>query len=176
MEKRGIIGCMAGLALWTASLVWADAPNPVPAPSNGMVMAMQPSPPAQAEPKAPSGPAIQSASGSSNIKVTLGPERKAAVPAIKIPAAAPSAKASSASKTSKAALADAFIAQNVLRIYLDRPAAVTVYNSRGQQVAHLDSRRAMETVPLQGITTGFIYLTVRTGQGELTKKLVYTGK
>jgi hypothetical protein len=97
------------------------------------------------------------------------------------PPAAKSTKASgtgagNASNASKAALADAFIAQNVLRVYLDRPAAVTVYNSRGQLVVHLDSRRAMEAVPLQGITTGFIYLTVRTAQGELTKKLVYTGK
>ena len=173
---RGILGSMAGLAFLTGSPVWADAPIPVPRPSYGMVMAMQPAPPAQAESKAPSGPAIQSSSGASNSRVTLEPESQSGVPAIKLPAAAPSAKASNASKASPAAPADAFISQNVLRVYLDRPAAVTVYNSRGQQVVHLDSRRAMEAVPLQGITTGFIYLTVRTAQGELTKKLVYTGK
>jgi hypothetical protein len=29
---------------------------------------------------------------------------------------------------------------------------------------------------LQGITTGFVYLTVRAGKAEATRKLVYTGK
>lgn len=76
----------------------------------------------------------------------------------------------------KPILADAFIAQNVLRVFLNRPAAISVFNSRGQQVFHLDSRRSLEAVPLQGISTGFVYLTVRTAQGEMTKKLVYTGK
>lgn len=76
----------------------------------------------------------------------------------------------------KSALSDAFIAQGLLRIYLDRPASVTVYNSRGQQVFHLDTERALESVPLHGITTGFVYLTVRAGSVETTKKLVYTGK
>jgi hypothetical protein len=34
----------------------------------------------------------------------------------------------------------------------------------------------VETVPLAGITTGFVYLTVRAGKTEATRKLVYTGK
>lgn len=76
----------------------------------------------------------------------------------------------------KPVLADAFIAQSVLRVFLNRPAAIFVFNSRGQQVFHLDSRRPMEAMPLLGITTGFVYVTVRTAQGETTKKLVYTGK
>jgi hypothetical protein len=76
----------------------------------------------------------------------------------------------------KPILADAFIAQTILRVYLNRPAAIFVYNSRGQQVYHLDSQRAVEAVPLQGMSTGFVYLTVRTAQGEMTKKLVFTGK
>jgi hypothetical protein len=161
MSKRGIMGFTGGLILWAGSLAWADAP--IPAPS------------AKAKSKAQSAPAIQSPSFASITQVTLAPGSGTAVPAFKVPTAAPSANPPAAN-ASKAALADAFIAQNVLRVYLDRPAAVTVYNSRGQQVVHLDSRRAMEAVPLQGITTGFIYLTVRTAQGELTKKLVYTGK
>lgn len=78
--------------------------------------------------------------------------------------------------SAKSALSDAFIAQGLLRIYLDRPASVTVYNSRGQQVFHLESERALESVPLHGLSTGFLYLTVRAGNVETTKKLVYTGK
>jgi hypothetical protein len=78
--------------------------------------------------------------------------------------------------TPKPILADAFIAQTVLRVYLNRPAAISVFNARGQQIFHLDSQRPMEAVPLLGISTGFIYLTVRTAQGEMTKKLVFTGK
>lgn len=76
----------------------------------------------------------------------------------------------------KPILSEAFIAQSVLRVYLNRPAAIFVYNSRGQQVCHLDSRGSVEALPLHGITTGFIYLTIRTAQSELTRKLVYTGK
>lgn len=85
-----------------------------------------------------------------------------------------------AEKTEKpapqSALSDAFIIQGLLRIYLDRPALVTVYNARGQQIFQMDSERALESVPLHGITTGFVYLTVRAGAMETTKKLVYTGK
>jgi hypothetical protein len=76
----------------------------------------------------------------------------------------------------KSPLSDAFIAQGILRVYLDHPAAVTVYNARGQQVFHRDSMSPVESVPLQGITTGFVYLTVRVGKTEATRKLVYTGK
>lgn len=76
----------------------------------------------------------------------------------------------------KSPLSDAFIAQGTLRVFLDHPASVTVYNARGQQVYHRDSMGPVETVPLQGITTGFVYLTVRAGKTEATRKLVYTGK
>jgi hypothetical protein len=82
----------------------------------------------------------------------------------------------SAPEAPKPILADAFIAQSVLRVYLNRPASISVYNSRGQQVFHLDSGLPVEAVPLQGVSTGFVYLTVRTAQGEMTKKLVFTGK
>lgn len=77
---------------------------------------------------------------------------------------------------SKSPLSDAFIAQGTLRVFLDHPASITVYNARGQQVYHRDSMGPVETVPLQGITTGFVYLTVRAGKTEATRKLVYTGK
>jgi|SRR4051812_29433512 len=76
----------------------------------------------------------------------------------------------------KSPLADAFIAQGSLHVFLDRPASVTVYNARGQQIFHRDSHAAVETVPLQGASTGFVYLTVRAEKTEATRKLVYTGK
>jgi hypothetical protein len=76
----------------------------------------------------------------------------------------------------KVTLGDGFISQNTLRIYLDAPVAISVFNTRGQLVYHLDSQQKMVLVPLQGIPTGFLYLTLRSGQNELTKKLVYTGK
>ncbi len=168
MLKRGIKGGLAGLILWAGSMAWADAPIPAPAASQGPAVATAPAP-----------------------MVSLPPGGHAAVPAYEVPAAAPfpnphgnapqapkapGSGANNPSAAPKAAVADAYIAQNLLRVYLEQPAAVTVYNSQGQQVAHLDSRRAMEAIPLQGITTGFIYLTVRTAQGEVAKKLVYTGK
>jgi hypothetical protein len=91
---------------------------------------------------------------------------------------APEAKPGNTQVTSdsKSPLSDAFIAQGTLRVFLDHPASVTVYNARGQQVYHRDSMGPVETVPLAGITTGFVYLTVRAGKTEATRKLVYTGK
>src|SRR6478609_6022166 len=68
----------------------------------------------------------------------------------------------------KSPLSDAFIAQGSLHVYLDRPASVTVYNARGQQIFHRDSHATVETVPLQGATTGFVYLTVRAEKSEAT--------
>jgi hypothetical protein len=90
----------------------------------------------------------------------------------------PEAKPGNTQVTSeaKSPLSDAFIAQGSLRVYLDRPASVTVYNARGQQIFHRDSQGPSETVPLQGASTGFVYLTVRAGKIEATRKLVYTGK
>jgi hypothetical protein len=92
--------------------------------------------------------------------------------------AAPEAKPGNAQATvdAKSALSDAFISQGTLRVFLDHPASVTVYNARGQQVYHRDSMGPVETVPLLGFTTGFVYLTVRAGKTEATRKLVYTGK
>jgi hypothetical protein len=91
------------------------------------------------------------------------------------PASTPKPKAP-AKESAKASLGDAFIAQNTLRIYLDRPVSISVFNARGQLVFHQESQRQMEVVPLQGMPTGFLYLTLRAGQNELTKKLLYTGK
>jgi hypothetical protein len=76
----------------------------------------------------------------------------------------------------KSPLADAFIAQGSLHVFLERPASVTVYNARGQQIFHRDSHASVETVPLVGATTGFVYLTVRAEKAEATRKLIYTGK
>lgn len=76
----------------------------------------------------------------------------------------------------KPPLADAFIAQGLLRVYLDRPATVTVFDLSGRQIFQRESQSLVETVPLQGITTGFVYLTVRAGKLEATRKLVYMGK
>lgn len=73
-------------------------------------------------------------------------------------------------------LGDGFIVQNSVRVYLGRPATVTLHNARGQQLFHLESSRPMETIPLQGVDAGFLYLTLRAGTIELTKKLVYSGK
>lgn len=89
-------------------------------------------------------------------------------------ASSPDAGASPAE--AKSLLGEAFIVQNHLQVYLDRPASISVYNARGQQIFHVESRASMESVPLMGVNTGFLYLTVRAGQTELTKKLVYTGK
>lgn len=73
-------------------------------------------------------------------------------------------------------LGDAFITQNSLRIYLSRPAAISLHNARGQTLFQLESARPTEVLPLAGLPTGFLYLTLRSGQLELTKKLVYSGK
>lgn len=98
-------------------------------------------------------------------------EERAAVPAPK-----PEAKAPAAKKESKPALGDGFIVQNALRVYLGRPAVISLHNARGQLLYHAESSRPMELVPLTGVNAGFLYLTLRAGQLELTKKLVYSGK
>jgi hypothetical protein len=94
------------------------------------------------------------------------------------PAASSESKPSNSQVTpeAKSPLSDAFIAQGSLHVFLERPASVTVYNARGQQIFHRDTHAAFETVPLQGATTGFVYLTVRAEKAEATRKLVYTGK
>jgi hypothetical protein len=73
-------------------------------------------------------------------------------------------------------LGDGFISLGVLHISLNRPASVTLHNAGGQLLFHLDSFRSSEILPLQGINAGFLYLTLRAGKSEITKKLVYTGK
>jgi len=90
--------------------------------------------------------------------------------------AASQADGAATQAAAKPILGEAFIAQNQLQVYLNRPAAIFVYNARGQQIFHSDSQASMESVPLLGVNSGFLYLTVRAGQTELTKKLVYTGK
>jgi hypothetical protein len=109
-----------------------------------------------------------------NTAVTAAPALPSASGASVAPAA-PTEKEASKEKA-KPALGDAFIAQNTLRIYLDKPASISVFNARGQLVFRQDSQRQMEALPLQGMPTGFLYLTLRAGQTELTKKLLYTGK
>jgi len=76
----------------------------------------------------------------------------------------------------KPTLGDAFIFQNTLQVFLDRPLTLSLYNAQGQLVYHQDSQRKVETIPLQGIQAGFLYLTMRSGNAELTKKLLYTGR
>ena len=119
----------------------------------------------------PANPAPLTPAKSKTITV---PEAKAA------PADAPASEQGNPQATqpapAKPLLAEAFIAQSLLRIYLNHPAAITVYNSRGQQIIRMDSQRPLETVPLQGLTTGFVYVVVRAGPVEMSKKLVYTGK
>ncbi|HKP97083.1 MAG TPA: hypothetical protein VJ385_15140 [Fibrobacteria bacterium] len=149
------------ISLWAASMAWAGSGIPAAAPAKPALSA----PAKTLKPKAaplPQGGAGGNPAAPGNLQGTVAPS------------SAP--KAEAARSAPKPILAEAFIAQTVLRVYLDRPAAIFVYNSRGQQVFHLDSRRPMEAVPLQGLSTGFVYLTVRTAQGEVTKKLVYTGK
>jgi hypothetical protein len=73
-------------------------------------------------------------------------------------------------------LGEAFITQNTLQVYLDRPVSVSLYNARGQLLYHFDSFRPLETLPLKGVNAGFLYITLRAGLLETTQKLVYTGK
>ncbi|MDQ3002301.1 MAG: hypothetical protein M3Y08_13705 [Fibrobacterota bacterium] len=162
--KQRITGLTIGaFALAMVSTAWAGSGNPVPGaalPATAVSKAPFAAPAKASKPK--NSPAPESRTGGlaapGNLQGTSAPGTEAV------------------SVAPKPILADAFIAQNVLRVFLNRPAAIFVFNSRGQQVFHLDSRRPLEAVPLQGISTGFVYLTVRTAQGEMTKKLVYTGK
>ena len=73
-------------------------------------------------------------------------------------------------------LGEAFIAQSSLRIYLNRPASISLHDARGQILFQLETARPAEVLPLSGFPTGFLYLTLRSGSFEQTKKLVYTGK
>ena len=164
MAKQLLNGSLGALALWAASMAWAGSGSPdapqiaAPAKPALSVPAKAAKPKAAPLPQAAADKTGPSAA-SGTLQGTLAPQPET------VQAAAP-----------KPILAEAFIAQSILRVYLNRPASIFVYNSRGQQVYHLDSQRPMEAVPLQGLSTGFVYLTVRTPQGEMTKKLVYTGK
>lgn len=150
MLKRGILLNLGGIALCAVSFAWAGSANP-PAPMAN---------PAKSAPAAKAKPKARTPLPAPGTPVVTGSPQGTVEPAAAV----------------KPILAEAFIAQAVLRVYLNRPASVYVYNSRGQQVFHVDSRHELESVPLLGINTGFIYLTVRTAQGEMTKKLVFTGK
>jgi hypothetical protein len=153
--NRGVSALLA--AFLTAGFAGADSPNPVPAPAPSSSASAKSAPAAKAKPKSPAVPGQGNADASGSVQGTQAP--------VPEPSALP-----------KPVFAGAFIAQNLLRIYLNGPASLSVYNSRGQQICHMDSRRPLEAVPLAGVSTGFIYLTVHTAQGEMTKKLVYTGK
>ncbi|MEO7425196.1 MAG: hypothetical protein ABI036_08410 [Fibrobacteria bacterium] len=155
---------MGVLGLWAASMLWAGSSVAVITPAKTLV-----STPLAAPPKSPKAKTVSPQASAS--EGAFASQAAQTTPAI---TAAPASEA--VPVTSKPILADAFIAQTVLRVYLNRPAAISVFNARGQQIFHLDSQRPMEAVPLLGISTGFIYLTVRTAQGEMTKKLVFTGK
>lgn len=89
---------------------------------------------------------------------------------------APAAKPESKPAEAKPALGDGFIAQNAVRVYLGRPLTISLHNARGQLLYQLESSRPMEVLPLSGVNTGFLYLTLRAGKLELTKKLVYSGR
>lgn len=91
-------------------------------------------------------------------------------------AAKPESKSAVKAKTAKVALGDGFIAQNAVRVYLGRPMTISLHNARGQLLYHLESSRPMEALPLSGVNAGFLYLTLRAGSQELTKKLVYSGR
>ena len=136
------------LTLLAASLGWPGTAVPAKPATAPIALSDRPAAAQAAEAPAPADP---SALPGSNAQVTQAPDPKPL-------------------------LSDAFIAQSVLRVYLNHPASVSVYNSRGQQVFHLDTQKDAETIRLQGITTGFVYLVVRAGPVEMTKKLVYTGK
>ncbi|MDB5050053.1 MAG: hypothetical protein JWO30_3124 [Fibrobacteres bacterium] len=156
MAKRFSLRSLGFISLWAADLAWSASGSPALVPAKPAITA-----PAKAiKPKAAQLPQVSGGEPATpgNAQGTVDPASEPA------------------NSASKPILADAFIAQTALRVYLNRPAAIFVYNSRGQQVYHLDSERAMEVVPLQGMSTGFVYLTVRTAQGEMTKKLVFTGK
>jgi hypothetical protein len=107
--------------------------------------------------------------GAASVSAAGGAPRPQAKPKSSEPKAAPAAEA-------KPLLGDGFIVQNAVRVYLGRPATVILHNARGQQLFHIETSRPMETIPLQGADAGFLYLTLRAGAVELTKKLVYSGK
>ena len=97
-------------------------------------------------------------------------------PSAKEAKAKPSEKKPAARPRVHEPLGEGRISQDVLAISLRRPASIALHNARGQLVFHLDSFRAVEILPLKGLSTGFLYLTLRAGKVEFTQKLVYTGK
>ncbi len=111
----------------------------------------------------------------STIATASKPKSPVATPS---PSAQPAAKSDkpTAKTAAKPSLGDGLIAQNTLRIYLTRPATVTVHNARGQLLFHVESQRPTESLPLSGIHAGFLYLTFRSGPLETTRKLIYSGK
>lgn len=160
MAMRWVHMSLGALYLGAAAFSWATSENSAPVPST------------QAKPSL-SAPTSAASAPTGNGKVGV----QGAVPSAEGKSAPQvNSKGTPSPAAAKPILGEAFIAQDVLRIFLNRPASISLYNARGQQVFHLDSRSPVEFVPLFGMNTGFLYLTVRSGQSELTKKLVYTGK
>jgi hypothetical protein len=76
----------------------------------------------------------------------------------------------------KVELGEGSVVQNELFVRLNRPVSISLFNTRGELLFHMDSFRVSESFPLAGVNAGFLYLTLRAGSVETTQKLVYTGK
>ncbi|HLP42699.1 MAG TPA: hypothetical protein VK465_14410 [Fibrobacteria bacterium] len=157
MVKQGIasVSSMSALLL-LAGVVSAFDSAPAAASGKSPVTEARPSVSAPAFPPADAGPPAGPVQGADR----QAPDRSFA----------------GSAREDRESLGDAVITQNFLRVFLNRPAAVTVHNVQGRQIFQLESSRPMESLPLAGVPTGFLYLTLRAGSLELTKKLVYSGK
>lgn len=168
------VATVFGSLLWVGSLagsaIAADAPsNTLPTKSTPVVASKT------AKPKSIA-PFISEVAPDQGVSERIDPMPDLSSPTTPAKAFTKSPAVKTLQEKSKISLGDAFISQNTLRIYLERPTQIFVYDARGQIVFHVDSHRAMETLPLYGMSAGFLYLTLRSGPLELTKKILYTGK
>ncbi len=70
---------------------------------------------------------------------------------------------------------EASVMQNAVRVYSSRPATLSLYNASGQLLYRGDQQKPIQMISLQGVNPGFLYLSVRDGQMETVRKLVFTG-
>ena len=105
---------------------------------------------------------------SGGVETVSKPASHTEAPAVKTPKAKV--------KAPKEKLGEAHITLDAMEIRLKRPATISLHNAKGELLFQLDSFRETETLPLRGVDSGFLYLTLRAGKVEFTQKLVYTGK
>jgi len=73
-------------------------------------------------------------------------------------------------------LGQAMVVNQVLRVVLNAPAQILLFNSRGQSLYQAEAGKGQELIPLKSIDFGFLFVTLRQGKHEQSFRLLHDGK